>query len=128
MSPPARTPREPVPIARRVATLPIRLYARFLSPYTPATCRFQPTCSGYALEAIELHGVLRGTWLGARRILRCHPFSDPGPDPVPLSSFARRTPDASRLRVSWLTARLESRPLATEETTEPSPTPDSSTT
>jgi uncharacterized protein len=69
---------------RRVVTAPIVLYRRFISPYTPASCRFQPTCSAYAVEAIERHGVLRGGWLSTRRILRCHPFGPPpGPDPVP---------------------------------------------
>jgi putative membrane protein insertion efficiency factor len=68
---------------RRACCAPIRGYARWISPYTPPTCRFRPTCSGYALEAIELHGVLRGGALALARILRCHPFSDPGHDPVP---------------------------------------------
>lgn len=69
---------------RRVVTAPIVFYRRFISPYTPPSCRFQPTCSAYAVEAIERHGVLRGSWLTTRRILRCHPFGPPpGPDPVP---------------------------------------------
>ena len=68
---------------RRAVVAPIRVYQRWISPWTPATCRFQPTCSAYVHEAVLTHGVLRGAWLGARRIARCHPFSEPGPDPVP---------------------------------------------
>jgi len=68
---------------RFVLTLPIRAYRRFVSPFKPATCRFSPTCSAYALEAIEVHGLLRGTRLAAWRILRCQPFCACGHDPVP---------------------------------------------
>ncbi|MHC4376991.1 MAG: membrane protein insertion efficiency factor YidD [Planctomycetota bacterium] len=68
---------------RRAVVAPIVVYQRWISPWTPASCRFQPTCSAYVHEAVLTHGVLRGGWLGARRIARCHPFSEPGPDPVP---------------------------------------------
>jgi len=61
----------------------IRIYQRFVSPYKPRTCRFYPTCSHYALEAIQVHGALRGGWLATRRILRCHPLNPGGFDPVP---------------------------------------------
>ncbi len=70
-------------LLRRLATLPIRLYRRFLSPLKPATCRFSPTCSAYAVEAIEIHGVVRGLGLALWRILRCQPFCEGGHDPVP---------------------------------------------
>lgn len=66
-----------------VATAPIRFYRRFLSPLKPPMCRFEPTCSEYALRAIETHGVLRGTLLASWRLLRCQPFAKGGPDPVP---------------------------------------------
>lgn len=63
--------------------LPIRLYQRYISPLTPPACRYTPTCSQYAVEAIQLHGPLRGSWLALRRILRCHPWGGSGYDPVP---------------------------------------------
>ncbi|MDF0105167.1 membrane protein insertion efficiency factor YidD, partial [Staphylococcus pseudintermedius] len=52
----------------------IRFYQRFISPLTPPSCRFYPTCSNYTLEAIQVHGALKGSWLGLKRILKCHPF------------------------------------------------------
>ncbi len=61
----------------------IRFYRMGISPLMPASCRFTPTCSAYAAEAIERHGAARGSWLALRRILRCHPFGGRGPDPVP---------------------------------------------
>jgi putative membrane protein insertion efficiency factor len=68
----------------------IGLYRRYLSPLKAPTCRFQPTCSGYALEAIERFGPLYGTWLTVRRVLRCHPFHAGGWDPVPERSGGNR--------------------------------------
>jgi putative membrane protein insertion efficiency factor len=61
----------------------IRFYQRFISPALPSACRFQPTCSQYTYQAIEIHGVIKGTWLGMKRIARCHPFNPGGYDPVP---------------------------------------------
>ncbi len=61
----------------------LRMYKRWISPMLPPACRFEPTCSVYAIEAVELHGALRGSWLALRRLLRCHPFRRGGFDPVP---------------------------------------------
>ena len=63
--------------------LPIRFYQKAISPLTPPSCRYYPTCSQYAVEALRQHGPLRGTWLAARRILRCNPWGGSGYDPVP---------------------------------------------
>lgn len=63
--------------------LPIRGYQRFISPLTPPVCRFTPTCSQYAVEALQKHGPFRGLYLAIRRILRCHPWGGHGYDPVP---------------------------------------------
>ena len=61
----------------------IRLYQLLLSPLLGPRCRFHPTCSQYAAEAVRVHGAIRGTRLAARRIVRCHPWNDGGVDPVP---------------------------------------------
>ncbi len=61
----------------------IRVYQRFISPFFLPRCRFQPTCSHYAVEAITLHGGLRGGWLALKRLARCHPWGGSGYDPVP---------------------------------------------
>jgi putative membrane protein insertion efficiency factor len=68
---------------RVVARFLIRLYQLTLSPYLGRSCRFYPSCSNYALEAIELHGAWRGGWLTLRRLSRCHPFHPGGFDPPP---------------------------------------------
>lgn len=61
----------------------IKLYQRLLSPLLPKSCRFQPTCSHYALEALRIHGLFKGSWLAAKRIASCHPWGKTGYDPVP---------------------------------------------
>lgn len=72
---------------RRAAIAPavlfIKLYKYLISPLIGPRCRFLPTCSDYALEALQRHGLIRGGWLAARRISRCHPWGDSGYDPVP---------------------------------------------
>ncbi len=61
----------------------IKLYQKIISPLTPPSCRFYPTCSHFGVEAVEKHGALKGTYLAVKRILRCHPFNEGGYDPVP---------------------------------------------
>ncbi|MBR6263996.1 MAG: membrane protein insertion efficiency factor YidD [Prevotella sp.] len=63
--------------------LPILFYQRCVSPFTPPSCRFTPTCSEYARQALAKYGPFKGTWLAVRRILRCHPWGGSGYDPVP---------------------------------------------
>lgn len=61
----------------------VRFYQEGISPFTPATCRFEPTCSSYFIEALKVHGLLKGLYLGTKRILSCHPWGKSGYDPVP---------------------------------------------
>jgi putative membrane protein insertion efficiency factor len=68
---------------QRAALFLIGLYKRFLSPLLPPACRFEPTCSIYAMEAISQHGFFRGGWLAFRRLMRCNPLCPGGHDPVP---------------------------------------------
>lgn len=68
---------------QKLLILPIRGYQYLISPMLGSNCRFYPSCSHYMIEAIETHGILKGGYLGIRRILRCHPYSDGGMDPVP---------------------------------------------
>lgn len=70
-------------LTRRLLIAPIRFYQGAISPMLPASCRFQPTCSEYAAEAIRKHGVRRGGLLALRRLSRCHPWGGSGFDPVP---------------------------------------------
>ena len=76
----------PAPLIRHrawIGILPVRAYQWFISPLLPPSCRYEPTCSAYAIEAFQHHGLLRGSWLTARRLLRCHPWGGSGYDPVP---------------------------------------------
>jgi putative membrane protein insertion efficiency factor len=70
-------------LARLLAGI-VRGYRYLISPLLPPACRFSPSCSRYAIEALELHGAVRGSYLALRRLLRCHPFHAGGHDPVPL--------------------------------------------
>jgi len=68
---------------RRVVLLPIRFYQYAISPFMAPHCRYYPTCSEYTAEAVTRYGALRGLWMGARRVSRCHPWAEGGYDPVP---------------------------------------------
>ncbi len=70
-------------MSARVLIVLLGLYRRLVSPLLPPSCRFSPSCSSFAIEAIERHGAARGTVLALRRLARCHPWSAGGPDPVP---------------------------------------------
>lgn len=76
------------PIARILVAL-IAVYRRFISPILPRSCRYEPTCSAYALEAIATHGAFRGTGLALRRVARCHPWHPGGVDRVPARKAVR---------------------------------------
>jgi len=70
-------------VGRALGVGAIRSYQRWISPFLPPSCRFTPSCSDYAAEAVERYGFVSGGWLAVRRILRCHPFHPGGYDPVP---------------------------------------------
>jgi putative membrane protein insertion efficiency factor len=76
----------------------LRLYRRLVSPLYGDVCRYYPSCSAYALEAVQRHGVLKGTWIASRRLARCHPWAAGGLDPVPahVGWLRRASADASR--------------------------------
>jgi len=74
--------RKPGPVAR-VLLVPVNFYRKWISPALPPSCRFEPSCSAYAVEALTTHGALRGSWLTVRRLLRCGPWHPGGYDPVP---------------------------------------------
>ena len=82
---------------RRLATAPIRFYMRFVSPLFAPRCRYHPSCSAYAVQAIERYGILRGAVLAAWRLLRCNPFSHGGYDPPEAQTLFRRAARASHL-------------------------------
>ena len=94
----------------------VRAYRRWLSPLLGPRCRFAPSCSAYALEALRVHGAGRGSWLAVRRVARCHPFHPGGHDPVPLdrrSNVRRSRLEPSRAVPS---RAVPARPDAPEQT------------
>ena len=90
---PTQTPKDPdtpdsppisnTTLGQKILIFPIRFYQLAISPYTARSCRYTPTCSAYAIEAIRKHGVWRGSYLAARRLASCHPWGGCGYDPVP---------------------------------------------
>jgi len=99
-----------------VLIAPIRFYQLYISPARPPTCRYYPTCSQYAVEALQLHGAVRGSWLATRRLLRCHPWHAGGADPVP-------EPRARRERGGRIQSSVSSpsNPSSSSSTTEQRP-------
>ena len=67
----------------KLVLLPVHFYRHFISPLTPPSCRYTPTCSQYMVEAVTKYGPFKGTWMGIKRLLRCHPWGGSGYDPVP---------------------------------------------
>jgi len=70
-------------LVKKIIIFIITLYQKYISPLKPSTCRFYPTCSEYAIQALSKYGLLRGAWLSVKRIFRCHPFDPGGFDPLP---------------------------------------------
>lgn len=79
-------------VAVRAVLVPVRLYQRLISPALPRRCKYHPTCSAYAVQAVVSYGILRGAVLAAWRLLRCNPFSHGGYDPVSAQTIFRRAP------------------------------------
>jgi putative membrane protein insertion efficiency factor len=86
---------------RRVVTAPIRAYRALVSPLLGPRCRFAPSCSAYAVEAIETRGVVVGLWLAVRRVIRCHPWHPGGYDPVPSCADAANHDAPSHDSQEW---------------------------
>ncbi|HUA28197.1 MAG TPA: membrane protein insertion efficiency factor YidD [Streptosporangiaceae bacterium] len=96
----------PSPAARLLMLL-LTGYRTFVSPLLGPRCRFYPSCSAYALEAVQVHGALRGSWLAARRLSRCHPFHAGGLDPVPARAAKAGTDTAESARTAGAPHRSE---------------------
>jgi putative membrane protein insertion efficiency factor len=106
-------------VARPLAAL-VRFYQAAISPMRGPSCRYAPTCSEYAMEALSVHGALRGTWLAFRRLLRCHPFHEGGYDPVP-DPKRRRAERMSHAAVSVAPVKAVAGPALTEPPRDPHP-------
>lgn len=76
---------------KKIVITPIRLYQKFISPLFPPSCRYYPSCSHYAIQAVEKHGALKGGLMGISRIIRCNPFVKGGKDPVPAYFTLKRS-------------------------------------
>jgi uncharacterized protein len=114
----------PGPVARLLLLL-IAVYRRGISPLLGPRCRFLPTCSAYAADAVTTHGALRGSWLAVRRVARCHPFHPGGLDPVPPGRRASATMEPLPRTAALPTARagsdLDHRPTAPAVSATPAP-------
>jgi putative membrane protein insertion efficiency factor len=107
----ATTPRSDARGIARALVGAIRVYQRLVSPLLGPRCRFAPTCSAYAVEALGRHGAGRGSWLALRRIARCHPFNPGGHDPVPPARSTSATMDSTAQVLPGTTAEPLSRRL-----------------
>lgn len=105
----SRVPGQPSTVARLLRAM-VGVYRRFISPALPPSCRFEPSCSAYAVEALTRHGALRGSWLTARRLLRCGPWHPGGHDPVPPVVEHDDTPPSARPASTASTASPPSTP------------------
>jgi hypothetical protein len=83
MTPAATAPAARPTLLARLLVLPIEGYRRLISPFLGQRCRFTPSCSAYAVDALRVHGAARGLWLAVRRVARCHPWNPGGSDPIP---------------------------------------------
>ena len=81
---------------KRVFIAPIRFYQYVISPWLGRSCRYTPSCSAYAIEAITVHGVLKGLWLSTKRLSRCHPWGSSGYDPVPTPTAHERDQNSTK--------------------------------
>ena len=99
-SAPHRTVCRPQAMVKRLLMGLVKGYRFFLSPWLGSACRFEPSCSRYALDALQLHGAAAGSYLVTRRLLRCHPWCDGGLDPVPRTALFSRlvTPSSEKIR------------------------------
>ncbi|MCK1976109.1 membrane protein insertion efficiency factor YidD [Jeotgalicoccus huakuii] len=76
---------------KKILIRAVHFYQKNISPMSPPTCRFYPTCSNYAIDAINEHGAIKGSYLATRRILKCHPFHEGGFDPVPINTKKKKS-------------------------------------
>ncbi len=100
----------------RVLLAAVRAYQRCISPLLGPHCRFAPSCSSYAAQALQAHGALRGSWLAVRRIARCHPFHPGGHDPVPLDRRSGERPSRVEPSRAVPSRAVPARPDAPEQT------------
>lgn len=84
-------------ILKKIVLLFIKFYQVCISPFLGKNCRFYPTCSAYTYEAIEIHGIIKGVYLGVKRIIRCHPFNKGGYDPVPPKKIKNNQEERKRV-------------------------------
>lgn len=85
--------KNPLKILENFIIILIKSYKKYISPFLPHACRYTPTCSEYMLQAIQIYGIWKGTYLGLKRLLRCHPWGESGYDPVPPRNLKKKDSD-----------------------------------